>query len=535
MTGAFTKRQKRAVRVVPYENNSHYGRRGLLRGIIIVSLLIATTGVLSPQAYQGYTLFGPNNSRYTYLCNMNNQIVKTWTHSKSGGYSAYLLSDGSVIRTASSGSSSINGGGAQGVVQKYNWAGSLTWEYTYSTTTVRAHHDICPMPNGNVLLIAWEVKTAAQAVAAGLNRSSVIWPDHVIEVQPVGTNGGNIVWKWHAWDHLVQQYDPTKANYGIIADHPELLNINMGATGMGGGGDWMHINGISYNPELDQIVISSHTLNEIYVIDHSTTTAQAASHQGGRSGRGGDILYRWGMPSNYGAPGAQVFKVVHCAKWVPAGLPGAGNILAFNNRENQGSSMVVELTLPLDTAGKYIWTPGSAYAPTTPVWSYTAAGFYSNHLGGLQRLPNGNTLIVESTSGYLFETDAAGNTVWSYNRGGEVVRALRYGFDYPGLSAITSVKNESPAEPRELQLRQNYPNPFNPSTEIRFSLTATVSAKLTVFNSLGTEIAVLFDGAAESGKEYTVNFNTAGFPSGIFFYRLSSGNLSVTKSMVCMK
>jgi hypothetical protein len=385
------------------------------------------------QAFQGYTLFSPNNSRNTYLVNMSNTVVHSWTHNRNGGYSAYLLEDGSVLRPALSSNSPLGGGGEAGIVQKVSWSGTLQWEYTYSSTTYRTHHDIEPMPNGNVLLIAWEVKTAAQAIQAGLNHSAAIWPDHIVEVQPVGSTGGNIVWQWHAWDHLIQDYDPAKDNYGVVANHPELLDINVESSGSG---DWLHINGISYNPELDQIVISSHELDEIYVIDHSTTTAEAAGHTGGLSGMGGDILYRWGRPANYDAPGAQVFNVVHCAYWVPGGLPGAGNIMAFNNREGQPTSMVVELVPPYDSLGHYSRVPGTAFGPASPIWSHTETGFFSNHLGGCQRLPNGNTFIVESTSGYMFEVNAAGVTQWSYNRGGEIARALRYGTDYAGLAGL---------------------------------------------------------------------------------------------------
>ncbi|MBU1983597.1 lamin tail domain-containing protein, partial [bacterium] len=292
---------------------------------------------------------------------------------------------------------------------------------------------------GNILMIAWELKTAAQARQAGYNRSIALWPDHIIEVQPVGTNGGNIVWEWHAWDHLIQDYDPTKDNYGVVADHPELFDINMPAGVGPQGGDWMHVNGISYNPERDEIAFSSHTLDEIYVIDHSTTTEEAAGHTGGNRGRGGDILYRWGKPSNYRVPGAQYFNVVHCAIWIPAGLPGGGHLMAFNNREGQPTSQIVELNPPFDGEGNYVLIPGSAYGPATPFWSYSATGFYSNHLGSCQRLPNGNTMISEATSGFLFEVDMAGVTQWSYARGGQIPRVLRYALDYPGLYVLNPV------------------------------------------------------------------------------------------------
>lgn len=408
-------------------------RSHLLTPCLLIGLLsLPLSSRCIAQAFTGYTLYGKNNTKYTYLVDMNNQIVKTWNHSKTGGYSAYLLPDGSVIRTAMASTTSLNGGGAQGVVQRYSWSGALVWEYTYASSAYRAHHDIEPLPNGNILMIAWESKTAAQCVQAGLDHSASIWPDHLIEVEPVGTNGGNIVWEWHAWDHLIQDYNSSKSNYGNVGAHPELLDINMGNVPSG---DWMHINAVSYNPTLDQIVISSHNLNEIYVIDHSTTTAQAASHSGGNSGKGGDILYRWGNPANYRASGSRFFDVVHCSWWIPQGLPGAGNILAYNNRASSGSSQIVELVPPGNYTGVYPYT-GTAYGPASPTWSYSGTSFFSNHLGGCQRLPNGNTLIAQSTSGKLFEVNAAGVVQWSFTPGGEIPRALRYDPTYTGLSAL---------------------------------------------------------------------------------------------------
>lgn len=510
--------------------------RRFFRLMILTFLnLIGLPLLVKAQAFQGYTLFSPNNSRNTYLINMNNVVVHSWTHNKTGGYSCYLLEDGSVLRPALSTNSQLGGGGEAGVVQKVAWNGTLLWEYTYSSSTYRSHHDIEPMPNGNVLLIAWEVKTAAQAVQAGLNRSAAIWPDHIIEVQPTGTSGGNIVWKWHAWDHLIQDYNAMKSNYGVVVEHPELLNINMGSGGIGpGGGDWMHINGISYNPDLDQIVISSHNLDEIYVIDHSTTTAEAASHQGGRSGKGGDILYRWGKPSNYGAAGAPYLNVAHCSVWIPSGLPGAGNIMVFNNRENQGTSIVAEIVPPSDGSGNYARTPGSAYGPSAPTWSYTANGFYSNHLGGCQRLSNGNTMIVESTSGYIFEVNSSGAVQWSYNRGGEIARALRYAPDYPGLKILVGVEQGAGAVPDYFELAQNYPNPFNASTRIAFALPQDTVVKLEVFNLVGHRVATLVNERIAAGN-HAVLFNAADLPSGFYFCIMSAGDFVSVRKLTFIK
>jgi len=393
--------------------------------------------------FNGYTLYGAMSGNSISLVDMNKTVVHTWNCTNSCGYSQYLLADGNILCSGTYRNSSISGGGDTGMVQKIDWNGNVLWKYIYSSSTYQSHHDIEPLPNGNVLMIAWELKTAAEATAAGRSKSSVIWPDKIVEIQPSGTTGGTIVWEWHAWDHLVQEYDSTKANYGVVKDHPELLNVNLRVSSSGGMGfssaDWMHVNGISYNPQLDQIVFSSHYLNEFYVIDHSTTTQQAASHTGGKSGKGGDFLYRWGCPSNYGRAGSQVFFTVHNAYWVPTGLPGAGHIIAFNNgagRSDGSYSSIDEVITTGDSNGNYAISTGLAFGPSSATWTYKASGFYSSGQSGSQRLANGNTLICE-TGGTIFEVTSAGTLVWEHKpSSGMVARALRYAPDYPGLAKL---------------------------------------------------------------------------------------------------
>jgi hypothetical protein len=388
--------------------------------------------------FVGYTLFAPNNSKTTYLIDVDKNIVHRWSHNRSGGYAVYLLENGHILRTAQASNGYINGGGSQGYVQEVDWDGNLVWEFLYSSSTYLAHHDIEPMPNGNVLIIAWEVKSATEAKAAGRRSSSAVWPDHVIEVEK---SSSNIVWEWHTWDHLVQDYDATKANYGVVANHPELIDANLGSSsgGPGGGGDWQHINGISYNPTLDQIVISSHNMSEIYVIDHSTTTAEAKGHTGGKYGKGGDILYRWGKPANYDATGSQYFSVIHCPSWIPYDYPNGGDILIFNNGTDQRASSIVEITTPVTADGNYTFTPGSGYGPASPTWTYSnGSSFYSSNEGCCQRLPNGNTLITDPDNGYLFEVNQAGQKVWEYKYNSQIARSLRYAPDYDGLSRLVT-------------------------------------------------------------------------------------------------
>lgn len=385
-----------------------------------------TIGLIQNDAvsYPGYTLFSPIPYTATYLIDNQGRKCHTWSSTYKPGQSVYLLDNGNLLRPIASGTNPIfTSGGAAGGVEQYDWNGSLLWSYTYSSNQHLTHHDICPLPNGNLLMVAWELKTQSQALAAGRNPSLLtvngLWPDHIIEVQPSLPSSGTIVWEWHAWDHLVQDFDSAKANYGIVANHPELIDLNFASNNST---DWLHTNSIDYNTSFDQIMISTHNLGEIWVIDHSTTTGQAASHTGGNRGKGGDLLYRWGNPQAYraGTSADQKFYGQHNAQWIRSGLPGGGHILVFNNgmgRTGTLYSEVDEIAPPVDANGNYTLTPGTAAAPSAPTWSYAAtppASFYAQNISGAQRLPNGNTLICDGPNGIFFEVTSAGITVWKY-------------------------------------------------------------------------------------------------------------------------
>ena len=279
-----------------------------------------------------------------------------------------------------------------------------------------------------------------------------VFPESIIEINP---STDKIVWERHSWDHLIQDYDETKANYGMVSEHPERIDINYlpGITNP----DWLHFNAVDYNATLDQIVISTPRFNEIWIIDHSTTTAEAASSNGGLYGKGGDLLYRWGNPQAYGqgtASDQQLF-FQHDPNWIPDGYLDEGKIIIYNNRAGdavgQNYSTVNIIQPPIDGSGNYIYN-GGAYEPLVPDWTYTASppsDFFSRIISGAQRLRNGNTIICEGIRGRFFEVDPDGNTVWEYvspvdqtgvvaqgttpdNR--NVFRVLRYAPDFLGLA-----------------------------------------------------------------------------------------------------
>jgi hypothetical protein len=387
--------------------------------VVFICVCIITA---QSQQWDGYTLYSLQNSNSAALIDTNGTTFKTWTFSNAPtGYSSYLTHGGDIWRAVAKTGNSFTGGGMTGRLTKHSYSGTLLWDYTCSTTSYCSHHDICPMPNGNVLIIAYESKSAAEVTAAGCSQNIIIWSEKIIEVQPTGATTGNIVWEWHLWDHLVQNYDPTKANYQTsILNNPQLVNINYLTQK-----DWIHMNGIDYNPILDQIVVSSHNLNELWVIDHSTTTAEAAGHTGGLAGKGGDILYRWGNPLAYQASGTKIFNVVHDAHWIPEDSPNAGRLVGFNNKGVSNSQSSVDQILPPLNGYNYDIVLGNAYTPSTYSHRLSCNGVSQNESSS-EQLPNGNTLVCLFQSGLIYETDPQGTTIWSKTLSGQNSQAHRY-------------------------------------------------------------------------------------------------------------
>ena len=354
-------------------------------------------------------LFGQMDGTDTYLVDTRGNIVHTWRSSLRPGLAVYLLDDGGLLRTIATGRP-VGGGG--GGVQKLALDGSVVWDFRYGGSGVLSHHDVEPLPNGNVLMLAWEDKTPNQAIAAGRRpqwAGSVFRPDHIIEVQPTGPTSGRIVWKWHVWNHLIQDFDSSKANFGVVGNHPESVDINYPPAGSAS--DWNHCNGIDYDPVHDWIVISCRTFSEIWIIDHSTTTAEASGHTGGNYGSGGDLLYRWGNPAAYrrGNNSTRTLFKQHAANFIPAGYPGAGNMLFFNNGL-PGGSAAQEIVLPLDSKGRFILKPGAAYGPAGPIWSASVGS--SAILSSARRARNGNTLICRGHDGRVVEVTPSVQQVW---------------------------------------------------------------------------------------------------------------------------
>jgi hypothetical protein len=534
---------------------------------------------LTPNASAGYTLFSPLSSRGTYLVDHKGRLVHAWRSSSAPGYAVYLLENGLLQRCNRITNTAFPSGG--GEVQRLDWNSNPVWTYQYSTTQHYQHHDALPLPSGHVLLVAWEVKSYAQSLAAGRNPALIggrLLPDHLVEVDPLTDS---IVWEWHVWDHLIQDFDSTKANFGDVAGHPELVDINF--TGPGNlrtAADWLHMNSVAYNPVLDQVIVSLHNLSEIWVIDHSTTTEQARGHSGGRYGMGGDLLYRWGNPRGYRAGDSldQMLFMQHNAQWIDADLPGAGNILVLNNGVGRGFSTADEIVPACDSAGAYPRpAPGTPFGPAAPVWSYGATppgSLYAGIISGVQRLPSGNTQVCDGVNGVVFEVRPDSAMGWRYvnpvidtprlyqgdtvplgiqSRQNAVFRAPWYPPDYPGLaghdltpgyplerygSPLLAVSEPRLAARDRKPVLTAAPNPFRDRLAMEYQIPASGHVKLVVHNLLGARVRTLEDRVQQAGSHVASWDATTDdgkeVASGIYFCRLAVGQILSTARVIVM-
>jgi len=378
------------------------------------------------QAFDGYNLFYPHNQPNVYLMNNCGEIVHVWEDDANWrpGNMAYLTEDGKLYKAkrdaAVAGDVIWAGGGA--ILEIRDWDNTLLWQFEMNDSINRLHHDFAVTAQGNIIALAWEYRSTEECLAAGRDTSTlaqgVMWPDWIFEIDPVNDS---IVWEWRAWDHLVQDFDETKDNFGVIAEHPELIDVNFGR--VDGHPDWMHGNSLDYNDELKQIMLSVPYFDEVWIIDHTTSTAEAASSQGGLSNRGGDLMWRWGNDSTYAAGNGldQQLFFQHDAHWIDnyieSSHPLYGKMAVFNNQVGADFSTANILSPVWDM---YNWSYGTQSGSFLPsdfdltLTHPTPTELWSTGLSSIQVLPNGNFLLTSGRFGYTFELTPNNEIVWEY-------------------------------------------------------------------------------------------------------------------------
>ncbi len=208
-----------------------------------------------------------------------------------------------------------------------------------------------------------------------------------------------------------------------------------------------------------------------------------------------------------------------------------GNTITFANNQigwAAGSGGVIKttdagLTWKQCTGLSNAYCFGLACTDTSNVW---AAG--TN--GGIWRSTDGGTTwarVPALLSGEFATIAARGSNVWAGGANGAIVSTI------DAFSAIGGDFRNS-AQRKSLELNQNFPNPFNPTTTISFSLTEPQTVTLTLFNQLGETVTVLLSGEMTRG-EHAVKWDASAYPSGIYFYRLSTKNGTSVKKLMLLK
>ncbi len=525
-----------------------------------------TVGLMinEPGAYNGYLLFNGFASPTTYLIDNEGMLVHSWSSTVIQGLGTPLLGpDGYLYRSFArpEDAPALSG------IEKVDWDGNVLWHYVYGGAEYNysLEHDFDLLPNGNILILAGELKDSLECAQAGINidqlLNGTIFVDYLIEVQPVSDSSFNVVWEWHFWDHLIQDFDATKDNYGVVADHPELLDINSGSPKF----DWPHLNTVYYNPKFEQILLCSYMTSELYIIDHSTIIEEARGHTGGTYGKGGDLLYRWGNPQLYGQGTAddQKNSIIHMGSVIPEGYPGAGNFLWLNNGATRGYSSIDEIIPPVDEQGNYLFTP-PRWGPEELVWTWSApnpADYFAPmvHAGRVQRLPNGNTSFGHPFNGKFYQVTSDGEIVWLYinpvspngpvHQGDKIsnngAKIHFYSPDYPGFAG----KDLIPKGPIELGVEETkvvyrsdlklYPSISSHSATISYQVALPGQVQIKLYNALGQEVRTLVDAVKPAGS-YQIRWNGTDnsgqqVSAGVYFCRFHSGGTYLQKRIVLVR
>ena len=377
----------------------------------------------------GYTLYYSGNR--AVLIDNCGHLIHEWSE-VSARFHPKLLENGNIVYIENF---------SNRIIEK-NWDDNIVNEINIISNDISPDYEVIVMESGNYLCVGRREFSQSEFNNLGYDFgfNGLGTPTQVDVVMEVDRNSGNIVWLWDISDHVIQERDPSAANYGNVSEHPELLNMDAIGTF-----DWTFqesfmINGFDYNEELDQIALSVRKMSEIVIIDHSTTTAEAAGHTGGNSGKGGDILYRWGNPQNYGRGNASDRRLwfQHNPNWIKYGKH-VGKLIAYNNGlSSPFSSSAPIIDTPVDAAGNYILNEGQAFTPSSPTVEYGRAigeNFYSGYTSAAKVLANGNVLITVGGDDRTFEMSPDGTLVWEYGLFNSPLtfRVEKYPSNYPAF------------------------------------------------------------------------------------------------------
>jgi hypothetical protein len=385
--------------------------------LVAQSVYPTGTTIYDPnRAWNGYTVLSPLSTQAAVVIDMNGNVVKQWEgFVNSAGGPVRVFPNGVVM-----GANGTNPPRQESLelIQR-DFEGKVLWRFDHneqiqgrggSVWSARQHHDwqredfpagyyspgVRPAVEGSRTLILTHTNRSRPNVA-----DAPLEDDRLIEVSP----GGDIVWEWVASDHIDE--------FGFSAAARSAIKAAPGVNAARGSFDWLHINSATYlgpnrwYDEGDQrfapnnVIISSRQASLLAIV-----------------ARDGKIVWRLGPDFSESSQLRAIRQIIgqHHAHIIPKGLPGAGNVLVFDNGGASGYGFA-NPTAP-NGANSYA-RPSSRVLEINPVtlelvWSYAGPRFFGSNISGAQRLANGNTLVTEGPSGRIFEVTKESQIVWEY-------------------------------------------------------------------------------------------------------------------------
>jgi hypothetical protein len=369
------------------------------------------------RTWNGFTVLSPLATQAVLVIDMNGTVVKRWDgYNNSAGGPARVLPGGQVV--AASGARPPHQEAVE-LIQR-DFGGNVVWRFSRNEQietrekemiwSARQHHDwqresfpagyyspdsTPSVEGGNTLILTHTDRRQTKIADAPLE------DDRLIEV----SWKGEIVWEWLASDHSEE--------FGFAPDAREAIRAASGFNAARGSFDWLHINSATYvGPNRwfdegdtrfapDNVIISSREASLLAIV-----------------GRDGSIVWRLGPDFNASKELKAIRQIIgqHHAHLIPKGLPGAGNLLVFDNGGASGYGFANPIAP--DGRGAFV-RPTSRVLEINPVtlelvWSYTNPRFFSTNISSAQRLPNGNTLVTAGAGGRMFEVTKEGAIVWEY-------------------------------------------------------------------------------------------------------------------------
>ena len=443
-------------------------------GALALSLLVAGpaaqtvyptgTTIYDPdRSWNGFTVLSPLGTQAVLIIDMNGEVVKRWDgFNNSAGGPARVLPGGHVI--AASGARPPHQEALELIQRDFD--GATVWRFdrgeqitlTDGRTiwSARQHHDWQrddfpagyyspesePALQGRSTLILAHADRRQPAVADVL-----LGDDRLIEVDAKG----EIVWEWLAGDHIDE--------LGFAADARQVIRSAAAFNKARGSYDWLHVNSATYvgpNQWYDKgdrrfapenMIISSREASIVAIV-----------------ARDGSIVWRLGPDFSASRELRAIRQIIgqHHPHLIPKGLPGAGNLLVFDN----GGSSGYGFASPIAPDGRGAFQrAGSRVLEINPVtlqlvWSYANPRFFSTNISSAQRLPNGNTLITAGAGGRLFEVTREGAIVWEYmfplfggaNQSNAVYRAYRLPYGWIPQLPVPAQRRVTPPAPGEFRV-----------------------------------------------------------------------------------